>query len=424
MAKNTFSRRGFLKKSSAGAAAAALPLMLPQSIFASPAPSERIQIALIGCGAMGRFQLQGLKVNSHCHIQALCDVDQTKLAMGREVQDVGQDHCYQDFRELLENEDLDAVFIATPDHWHVLISMAAIQAGKAVYCQKPLSLCIDEGRALCRMVEDYGSILEVGSQQRSQSSFRVAAEKVRNGYIGEIRYVEVGLEPPYNNHPGLQAPMAPPPELDYNMWLGPALWEPYSWERVVHFRNNLNYSSGYLGDWGAHHLDIVQWALGMDRSGPRHISGKGVFHQQGIFNVPMDFDVLYQYAKGPEVRANITYENGIRFVGDEGWIFVSRERFDASRLSLLEDKLHPSDIHYRKSRGHEDDFFESIRTNRHPLVTAETGHRSATLCHLGNISMRLGRPLEWDPEKEIMVGDATANRMKNYAMRPPWSLKY
>ncbi len=420
MNKKSINRRSFLKGASALVAA---PMIIPSRLLGKDAPSNKITIAMVGAGNMGKYHLGALKaLSSECEVVSVCDVNDQRRQEACEILNLPWESTTRDFLELLPRKDIDAIYIATPDHWHTPLAIAAMKAGKAVYLQKPVSVTVGEGRALSNVQKMLGNVLQVGSQQRSSRNFRLAAELVRNGYIGEVKRIEVGLEKPYNDQPAIESPQPIPDYLDYNRWLGPAPQKVYSWERVVHFRGIFDYSGGYFSDWGAHHFDIVQWALDKDDSGPVYVDGKGVFHKTGIFDVPMSFNVSFKYDNGIEMVATESIENGIRFEGTDGWIFVSRERFESFPGNLINTRIGPNEIHLEESPGHLENFFACMRSGQQPIVTAEKGHRSATVCHIGNISMRLGRPLQWDPAKEEFINDPEANRMLSTTQRAPWNL--
>jgi predicted dehydrogenase len=415
-------RRDVLKSGTTLAIGIAFPAIVPSSVFGSTAPSNRVALGCIGLGSMGGHHLQALATMSEsCDVVGLCDVNRNKLDSAQEVTPVAPERATQDFRELMARDDIDAVNIATPDHWHTPLAIAAIKAGKAVFLQKPVSINVREGRILSDAVTRYGAILQVGSQQRSSRNFRLACELVRNGKIGDVSEIQVGLEKPYNANPGLEPTSTPPAELDYEMWLGPAPWREYSNERVVHFRGCFDYSGGYFADWGAHHLDIVQWALDQDKGGPVWVDGRGVFHEEGIFTVPMSYEVMYRYEDGTRVIASEEFERGITFKGSEGEIFVSRDRFAPTPSAIIGSSLAPGDARLPVSDHHLTNFFDAVRQGTQPIVPAETGHRSATLCHIGNISMRLARPLNWDPVFESFENDDEANRFLASSSRTPWN---
>lgn len=406
----------------AGAAALAFPAILTTPLRGASAPSNRITIASIGLGGMGMYHLRAWCAEPSCVVVALCDCDAAKLPAARAATGLDERACYSDFREVLERSDVDAVDISTPDHWHTPLAIAAIKAGKAVYLQKPVSLTIAEGRALIAACRRYGGIVQVGSQQRSDRNFRLAAQIVRNGRLGRLKQITVGLEKAYYPVAGVMPTTVPPVGLDYDRWLGPAPFKPYTPERTVHFRGSFDYSGGYFSDWGAHHFDIVQWALGMDDSGPVSVDGRGVFWKEGIFDVPHEFEATYRYADGTRVVASQAFENGILFEGERGHVFVSRTRMSAEPRSLLTDGFGAGDVVLPESRSHDLDFLAAVREGRDPLVTVEIGHRSATMCHMGNIAMVLGRELAWDPKAEMFVGDDEANRLQARAHRAPWGV--
>jgi predicted dehydrogenase len=327
------------------------------------------------------------------------------------------DSQYGDFRQVIERDDIDAVVISTPDHWHVLIAIAAAQAGKDIYCEKPLSLTVAQGRNLCRVVRRYNRVFQTGSQQRSENRFHVAARLATDGSIGELKTVKVGL--PQSKSIGPQPIMPVPEGFNYDMWLGPAPWKPYTQLRCHgKFRYNFDYSGGKFIDWGAHHLDIVQMALGMDGSGPVEISGRGEFPADGIYNTPVNYSVDYTYCSGVRLNASTVNEHGIRFEGTKGSVFVRRGFISSNPESILKN----AGIGNYHSQMHRQNFLDCIKTRNEPIACVEAGHRTATVCHLGNISMRLGRKLQWDPVKEKFINDTSADRMLSCSMRSPWRL--
>jgi len=441
----TIARRQFLKGTAIGAAASALLSGCSRQNAAAPrvaqprrpGPNERLAIGLIGVGELGRrHHLQGMlldneKIRDRVDVVAVCDVDRdhrddaAQRIWDRTGKRVG---VYKDFRDLLDRRDIDAVFIVTPDHWHALIAIAAMESGRDVYCEKPLTLTIEEGRAMVRAARRYGTVFQTGSMQRSDVRFRKACELVRNGKIGRITKVETHVG---SVGPGKWQPyQTPPPQLDWDFWLGPAPWADYFPDRCHHeFRWFSDYSGGKLTDWGAHHNDIAQWALGMDESGPVRIVGKGTFHENGPNDVPGTFEVRYTYENGTELICFAEGENGVKFHGTDGWIFVNRGRIEASDPDILKTRLGPNDVRLYNTGhdpnnwvNHYNDWFECIRTRQRPICDVEVGHRSVTVCHLGNIAIRLGRELHWDPKKELFVNDAEANMLISRPMRAPWHL--
>jgi predicted dehydrogenase len=418
----TVTRREFLKSSVVTAAAFAVPTIVPSSVFGANAPSNRITIGSIGLGGMGTGNMKGFKGKSGSQVVALCDVDSGHLEKACQTAGLDEKSCYNDFRDLLARDDVDAVVVSTPDHWHVPASIAAVKAGKDVYCEKPLTLTIAGGRALSDAVKRYGRVLQTGSQQRSGSEFRRACELVRNGRIGKLHTIKVGI--PGNNRkcpPTWEA--KPVPEgFDYDMWLGPAPWEPYTEQRCHYqFRFILDYSGGQMTNWGAHYLDIAQWGNGADDTGPVEIEGKGDFPESGLFTTAKKVDITYTYANG--VKLLLTTGGGnTRFEGSDGWVFVTRGKIDAEPKSLLKEKIGADEIKLYNSRDHKQNFLDCIKSRKDPIASAEIGHRSSTVCHLGNIAMLLGRKVKWDPKKERFINDSAADSMIGRSMRSPWRL--
>ena len=421
-------RREFLR--TAGAALAA-PYVISSTALGAPgrpAPSERITTALVGSGSRGQQIMAGGD-----RVVAVCDVDAKHRDAAKATIDkaAGNRDCatYSDFREVLARDDVDAVVVATPDHWHVPIAIAAIQAGKAVYVEKPVSLAIREGRILADVAARYNAIVQVGSQQRSDEKFIKACELVRNGRLGELKTVKVTIYArPGNDNPW--RPQRVPPELDYEMWLGPAPFSPYHKDRLHYkFRFVSDFSGGDMTNWGAHHLDIAQWGLAADDSGPLEIAGRGKRNASGIHDTFYDMAVDLSYAGGVklELRSGDTEvkTGGVRFEGTEGWVYVSRSELDAEPKSLLTSRIGPDEIHLApegEGGTHMGIWLDCIR-RRSPKglnVPVEVGHRSATVCHLANIAMELGRKLTWDPAAEQFVDDDEANRLAWRPMREPW----
>ncbi len=415
-------RRQFLKGSAVAAGAAiALPTIVTSSIFGAAAPSERITIGCIGVGNMGSSDLKAFKGNPNAQVVAVCEVDAQRLAEARRLAGLDERSCSRDFRELLARGDIDAVTVVTPDHWHVPICIAAVRAGKDVYCEKPLTLAILEGRQLVNEVKRHGRVLQTGSQQRSSDNFRKACELVRNGYIGDVKTVIVGL--PGNNRtcePTWQ-PQPVPEGFDYDFWLGPAEWAPYHKQRCHYeFRFLLDYSGGQVTNWGAHHLDIAQWGLGMDSSGPVEIVGEGEFPQSGLFTTAIKVHFEATYANGTKLICK-TGGSNTRFEGTKGWVDVKRGGLKTEPESLATQVIGPQEIHLYDSKNHHQNFLDCVRSRQEPIAGAEVGHRTSTLCHLGNIAMLLKRPLRWDPAKEEFAGDDVANRMRWRPRRAPWT---
>ena len=420
-------RRDFLRTA---AAAAAAPYVITSAALGAegrPAASNRIVMGAIGLGGMGSGDLSGFLGKAEVQMVAVCDVDRQHCYRAKESVDkkYGNTACdaYNDFREVIRRKDIDAVMIATPDHWHAIPVIEAAKAGKDIHCQKPLSLTIAEGRAMSDACRRSGVVFQTGSQQRSDSRFRYACELVRSGRVGKLLTMEVGLP---TGHFGRNDPAEPPPEgFDYDFWLGQAPWAPYVRARCHgNFRWVLDYSGGQVTDWGAHHCDIAQWGNGTSDSGPIEVEGKGVFPTDGLYNtaVTYRFECLYKNGARMIVADGTTFPNGVKFVGTEGWVFVSRGKIDAEPKSLLDSVIGADDIHLYESKDHKGNFLDCIKARGETVAPIENAHRSVTIAHLGNIAMRLGRKIKWDPDKERFPGDPEADRMLTRTMRAPWHL--
>jgi len=435
--RESLSRRGFLDRSLAALTLAGLPLWYAREVQAQAeerdaaakklkklGPNDQIVMAAIGVGGQGTGDMKAAKRKPGVKFIAVCDVDSNNSK--KAAKEIGKD-CreYKDFRELLAKEQLDAVTIGTVDHWHALTSIAAMKAGCDVYCEKPLSLTIEEGKAMVKAARKYDRVFQTGSQQRSDSRYRLACELVRNGRIGKVHTVEARIG---DNPIGGPFPTVPVPEgLDWDFWKGPTADVPYVKERCHYeFRWWYEYSGGKLTDWGAHHNDIAQWALGMDGTGPINVTGTGVrpSNKPNSYNCHPHFAVTYTYADGTHLVTTSDGENGNRFIGDKGWIFVNRERIEASDKSLLQEPLHGEAVRLYVSNDHMGNFIDGVRTRKRPICDVEVGYRSVTVCHLGAIALRLGIPLDWDPKAEHFVGPRAdkGNAMISREMRSPWRL--
>ncbi len=420
-------RRAFLKTA---AWAAAAPAFVPASALGAegrrPA-SDRIGLGCIGVGNMGGGHLSGLIKHPDVEIAAVCEVDAERLESARQRAQLPSARAFRDFREVLERPEIDAVLIATPDHWHAPMSIAAMKAGKDVYCEKPLTLTIGEGRKMVEAARRYGRICQTGSQQRSayEGKFRFACELIRNGYIGQLKTALVKVGGPSAE---CFLPAEPTPEgMNWDMWLGPAPARPF--HKNLHpksWRAFRDYSGGAMTDWGAHHFDIVQWALDMDESGPVEI-----FPPDGKEHPCLTFryanGVTAQHVYGPGA-ARIQYPgeapsgNSIVFVGDKGWIEVSRSKLRTYPESLASVKLKPGEIRLFASPGHQENFLQCMRSRQRPICDVEIGCRSVSVCHLGNIAYWLNRPLRWNPKEERFIGDAEAGRWIERPRRAPYDL--
>jgi predicted dehydrogenase len=394
--------------------------------------NERITMGVIGTGSRAGQLLGEALRNRNMQFVAACDVDQRHLT--ERVNQIGNNCArFGDFRELLARQDIDAVMVVTPDHWHALVASAAMRAGKDVYCEKPLTLFVNEGKHLVRVSQMTNKILQTGSQQRSEygGRFRLACELVRNGRIGRIETIETRIG---GNPRGGPFEVRPVPEgLNWDMWLGPTPRVEYVTERCHYeFRWWYEYSGGKMTDWGAHHNDIAQWALGMDNSGPvlvEHVRSVPPSDRPNSYNCHPEFEVRYTYANGPNggngtvLRCMSNGENGIRFNGENGqWIFVSRGGIQASDRRLLEDPLPQNATRLEVANNHINNFVDCVRSRRQPICNVGVGHRSVTVCHIGNIAIRTQQRLRWNPEREEFVDNAEANRWLSREMRAPWRL--
>ncbi|MBN1125664.1 MAG: Gfo/Idh/MocA family oxidoreductase [Sedimentisphaerales bacterium] len=419
----SFSRRTFLKSAASVATVASVPFIVPSSVLGQAAPSNRITIGCIGLGGQGTGNMRGFIAKKDSEVIALCDVDKGHLQKANEQVKLPDSALYNDFRDLLARDDVDAVSIGTPDHWHTIPSVAAMKTGRDVYCEKPLTLTIAEGRILAATAKRYGRVLQTGSQQRSDDRFRQACEIVRNGLIGELKTVYVDIPGNNRDNPVDWKPEPVPHGFDYNLWLGPATWAPYTPMRCHYtFRFILDYSGGQMTNWGAHYLDIAQWGIGADDSGPVRIKGHGEFPKEGLFTTAVKADIEYTYANGVKLVLHQGGGGNTRFVGTEGWVRVTRGKIEAEPVSVLDYKLKPDDVHLYRSTDHKQDFLNCVKTRKDPICNAEVGHRSASVCHLGNISMLLDRELNWDPKREEFVGDSEAQGMVSRVFRAPWRL--
>lgn len=432
-------RRGFLKATTTGAAIATLPAWFLESSdspgFASEkSPNERPRIALIGCGGRGTGDAKNAQ--RFGDIVAVCDVDHTHAERAREQ--FQQATIYDDFRKVCDLPLVDVIINGTPDHWHTLVNLRALRSGKDVYSEKPLTLTIDEGKHLVAAVKETGRILQTGSQQRSDKTFRLACELIRNGRVGKVERVRVWL--PMGLHGGPFAVQPIPDGLNWDFWQGQTHPTAYVPERChAKFRYWWEYSGGTMTDWGAHHNDIALWGLGKERSGPVSIQGKALVEPiQGGFTAASQYRVKYVYSDGVEHYCNSTSANGwagaelgqpkagekyhgVQFEGPNGWIYVSRGgKLEASDRALIDQPLPTDAVRLYASDDHMGNFFECVKSRKPPVCEAEIGHRSVSVCHLGVIAIRLSRTLTWDPQAEMFGGDAEANGMLAREMRKPY----
>ncbi|MGI8908185.1 MAG: Gfo/Idh/MocA family protein [Candidatus Sumerlaeaceae bacterium] len=450
------SRREFIK---AALVAGAFPAIMSARVLrGETAPSNIINVAQIGCGRIARsMDIPGIMQHRQlARIVAVCDIDAVRLQDAKEL--VEQEYAkaeggqaktgvktYTDYREMLKDPSIDAVAISTPDHWHALPAIEAALAGKDIYLQKPASLTISEGRQMADVVTKSGRIFQMGSQQRSEEHFRYACELVRNGYIGNIKKVTIGL--PGDPAGGSKQEQPVPQNLDYRAWLGSTPHVPYTEERVHPQTDDKEkrygrpgwlrceqFGAGMITGWGTHHLDIAHWALGYEHSGPQWIEATASFPSEGLWDVHGDFNAELKYANGALVMMSNKFPVGVRFEGDEGWIWVTRKsgaavtksdpsvstgkHLDASDPKILEVKLKDSDVHLHKSvDGHLGDWLHAIKSRKPAVAPAEDGHRSCSGCLLVHTAMKAGGKLHWDPEKERFIDDADG-RLAKFLRRP------
>ena len=426
--KISLTRRRFLQNTVVVGAA---PYLLTQNALTrrawakekGVAPNERLTLGHIGVGSQGSGLLGRFVGDASVQVLAVCDVDTTRREAAKarveaqyaEATKSGSYKgfaAYNDFRDVLARDDIDAVVIATPDHWHAIIAIEAAKAGKDIFCEKPLSLTVAEARAMANATRRYGRVFQTGSMQRSMREFRIAAELVRNGRIGSIQTIHVNVGPTSSERYLPEQPI--PAGFDWDMWLGPAPYMPFNAERVsfMGWRGTRDYSGGQMTDWGAHHFDIAQWALGMDGSGPIKITppnGK---------DVPM---LTYEYANGVKMFHGGDV-NGILFTGSEGKIEVNRGHFKTWPDEIGTTPLGSDDIHLEESRDHYANWLDCVKTRRKPIADVEIGCRSATVCHLGNIAYWTNQSFGWDPVSEKIIGNEQAARWLDRPKRAPWRL--
>ncbi len=451
------SRRQFLK-------ASVFPAVVPAKVFGSSAPSNRIQVGQIGCGriARGHDMAEVLRHGDVARIIAVCDFDTVRLADAKTFVEsayakrygpggYAEVKTYRDYREMLQDKSIDAVCISTPDHWHAQPAIEAALAGKDIYLQKPASLTIAEGRQMADTVKKTGRILQLGSQQRSELNWRVACELVRNGRIGKMKEILIGLP---EDPAGKDEPEMPVPKnLNYDAWLGSTPVAYYTENRVHPQTPDIRrryarpgwlrceqFGAGMITGWGAHHIDIAHWAMDTEQTGPVEILASAEFPKNGLWDVHGPYHVRMKYANGAVMYISEKYPTGVRFIGEDGWIWVTRGEYklgdpapgqprsaalDASDLNMLRAGIKDNEIHLHVSPGdHHLDWLESIRTRKPPAAPAEVGHRSCTACLLAHAAMRLGRTLKWDPAAERFLNDDEANKLLSRPQRAPYGTDY
>jgi myo-inositol 2-dehydrogenase/D-chiro-inositol 1-dehydrogenase len=432
-------RRSFLK---AAAASFLAPAIIPSTVFGQKAPGNTIQMGCIGVGRQGQGDMQELiyrGLETGARVVAVCDVDAHRMEDAQWLVDkiysmeLGKDYtnrcaAYRDFRELLARKDIDGVLIVTPDHWHGPMAIAAAEAGKDIYLEKPLTYSITEGRKLVKAVRKNKRILQVGSQQRSSTYFLMACELVRNQRIGKLHTIHVWL--PQDQGTGDAEPMPVPVNLDYDLWLGPKPQASFTEDRV-HPQRSYNrpgwlqveeYSRGMITGWGSHMNDTAQWGNGTDDTGPVEIEAKAEFPDRGLFDVHTTFRAEGMYANGVRLIMETGDPAGVRFEGDRGFVFVRRGAIEPSDRELLREKIREDEIKLYRSTNHMKDFLECMRSRKDPVAPVEAGHRSNSICVITHIAMKLGRKLRWDPEAELFINDDEANRWLDYPHRKPWTM--
>jgi predicted dehydrogenase len=456
----SLNRRQFIGKSAKAAALAAVsgfPTIVPARVFGKNAPSNRINIGAIGNGRISRdHDMPGVWKFDTAQIMAVCDLDQKRAAnakvlvnefytrkFGKPFDGVS---VYHDYRELLSNKDIDAVLISTPDHWHARIAIDAARAKKDIYMQKPASLTISEGRAMSDAVRKSKQIFQVGSQQRSSTQFRYAAELVRNGRIGDLKTVYVGLpgDPSGDEEPEMPVPS----NLNYDMWLG-STPEVYYTEKRVHPQADFSrpgwlrceqFGAGMITGWGSHHVDCAHWAMNTELTGPVEVWGHAEFPKSGLWDVHGIFHTEALYANGVHMIVSNELPNGIKFEGTKGWIFVTRGNYqatasdpvpngegvkplEASDPAIIRSVIGPNDIHLYESHDHHGNWLECIKSRKETIAPVEVAHRSCSTCLIHHIVMKLDRKVYWDPVAEKFKNDDDANKMLSRAQRSPYALK-
>lgn len=450
-------RRKFIKSAAAGAGAFAIPTIVPASVFGKTAPSNRIQIGQIGCGRIARtHDLPNTMQYDVAKVIGVCDVDSKRAREGKELVDkfysektgksrYNDTKVYDTYQEMLASKEIDAVLISTPDHWHAQPAVEAALAGKHIYLQKPTSLTIKEGRILSDIVKREGITLQMGTQQRSSPQFRIAAELVRNGRIGALHTVKIGL-PGDPSGPETE-PMPVPANLNYDMWLG-STPEVYYTETRVHPQDGYSrpgwlrceqFGAGMITGWGQHHIDSANWGMDTEYTNPIEVEAVAQFPRKGMWDVHGDFMVKALYEKGIEMYISGGYTNGIRYEGTEGWIFVSRGNYkvtasdpvaataqskalDASDPEILRSKIGPDEIHLYVSDEQHGNWLDCIQSGKEPISPVEPGHRACSTCLISHIAMKVDGKLKYDPEKEEFLNSEKANSMLDRPDRAPYGL--
>ena len=457
-----YSRRDFVKTAvkgtvGSGIALAGFPTIVPSSVMGKNAPSNQINVGAIGNGRISRdHDMPGVLKYDRARIIGVCDLDSKRVQAAKKfvndfyTKKTGKEYdgvtTYDDYRELLNNKDIDAVLISTPDHWHVIPAIHAVRAGKDVYMQKPASLTIAEGRALSNEAHKAGTIFQIGSQQRSMPQFKKACELVRNGRIGKLQSIIIGLPIDDPKQSTVEQPMPVPPNLNYDMWLGPTPQAFYT-EKRVHPQEGFGrpgwlrveqFGAGMITGWGAHHFDIMNWGMGTEFSGPAEVTCKAEFPPKGnLWDVHGPFKSEMLFDNGVKVFSSDSNPNGVKFIGSDGWIFVTRGSYtasssdpvvqsrsskalDASDPKILSSVIGPDEIHLYESKDHHANWLDSVISRQTPITPIEVGHRACTVCLVNHAAMKLQRKLYWDPVNEKFRNDDEANSMLARTNRWPY----
>ena len=446
MIKCSLARRHFLKQMATITGAVAFPQIIPSSVLGATAPSNKVAMGCIGLGIQGLGNMRTFLGNrDDAQVIAVCDVHETRRLDGKKVVDEFYENkacaAYGDFRELMARKDIDAVQITSPDHWHPLMVLEAVRQKKHLYCEKPIGWSFRAAQVVRKAVQESSVIFQLGTQQRSRGIFRRACELVRNGRIGKLKTILVGV--PGSWTCPIQPTESVPKELDYDLWLGPAPMAPYSYERCRPYVKGKGYSvwysisdycMGMIGNWGIHHLDIAQWGNGTDLSGPATIEGKGEFPKGMLTDAATHWQVENRYANGVTLihMDDATskkhpmqcggHGHGVMFIGTDGWVHVDRNKLDATPESLIKESVGPGEINLFKSDNHHANFLEAVKGKTKPAAPIDSGFYSDAICHLQQIAIKLERKLRWDSVKGTFINDDEANRLLDRPMRGPWKL--
>ncbi len=427
MKNKQVSRRVFLKSAAAAASAAVAPAIVPSSVFGQNAPGNRITVGQIGAGGRGSGQARSFAHSDACRVVAVCDPFRDRREKNAEhVNQIYKGNVctpYNDLREMLAREDIDAVGICTPDHWHVPAALLAVRSGRHVYVEKPLGMSVEQDIALREACRQYGAVFQYGTQQRSQEHIRFGCELVRNGRIGKLLSVEVLS--PASGQGGSTEPIPVPEGFDYDLWLGPAPEAPYTKDRCTpqgaYFISD--YALGFIAGWGAHPLDVAVWGLGDTREAvPVEYEGRGAFPTEGLYDTATSWDVRGKFANGVEFRFRGPGENLTIYTGERGRVHISRGYLKTEPESLKNEVIGPGEVRLYRSVNHTQNFLDCIRTRQRTVSPVETAVLSDTISQLSDIAIRTGRKIRWDPKGERILGDEGASRMLKRGMRGPWTL--